>query len=118
MTPTAVFDRLIPLLILFATVLFMLQEPVQRMIKTNGQGALGIEDLADRRDAVSVPGRDLRRLLRRGHRHPDAGALGFLGLGDIHQMNGVKNFLAARDQRRRGARISSGTAWCRGRTRS
>jgi uncharacterized membrane protein YfcA len=34
LTPTDVFDRLIPLLILFATVLFMLQEPIQRLIGT------------------------------------------------------------------------------------
>ncbi|MES1254209.1 MAG: sulfite exporter TauE/SafE family protein, partial [Acidobacteriota bacterium] len=33
LTPTRVFDRLVPLLILFATVLFMAQEPVQRMFR-------------------------------------------------------------------------------------
>ena len=33
-TPPAVFDRLVPFLILFATLLFMAQEPVQRMLKT------------------------------------------------------------------------------------
>jgi uncharacterized membrane protein YfcA len=33
MTPSHLFDRLVPLLILFATFLFMLQEPVQRMIR-------------------------------------------------------------------------------------
>ena len=49
LTPTAVFDRLIPLLILFATVLFMLQEPVQRMIKTTGKAHSGSTRLADRR---------------------------------------------------------------------
>ena len=54
MTPTAVFDRLIPLLILFATVLFMLQEPVQRADQDDGEGACGIDELADRRAAVSV----------------------------------------------------------------
>src|SRR5215831_7233734 len=33
-TPASVFDRLVPFLILFATLLFMAQEPVQRMLKT------------------------------------------------------------------------------------
>ena len=53
MTPTAVFDRLIPLLILFATLLFMLQEPVQRMIKTTGKAHCRIDGLADRRACCS-----------------------------------------------------------------
>src|SRR6266699_5183017 len=38
LTPSKVFDQLVPLLILFATLLFMLQEPVQRMIKRGGAG--------------------------------------------------------------------------------
>ena len=33
-TPPAFFDRLVPFLILFATLLFMAQEPVQRMLRT------------------------------------------------------------------------------------
>ena len=33
-TPPAFFDKLVPYLILFATLLFMAQEPVQRMMKT------------------------------------------------------------------------------------
>src|SRR5581483_1816844 len=32
-TPPAVFDALVPFLILFATLLFMIQEPVQRRLK-------------------------------------------------------------------------------------
>src|SRR5262249_13608094 len=35
LTPTSIFDRLVPVLILFATVLFMLQEPVQRLLKAS-----------------------------------------------------------------------------------
>lgn len=35
-TPPAVFDRLVPYLILFATLLFLAQEPVQRFFKTAG----------------------------------------------------------------------------------
>ena len=33
-TPTGHFDSMVPFLILFATLLFMAQEPVQRMLKT------------------------------------------------------------------------------------
>src|ERR1039457_3223061 len=36
-TPPAIFDKLVPYLILFATLLFMVQEPVQRMLKTDGR---------------------------------------------------------------------------------
>jgi len=32
-TPPAVFDALVPFLILFATLLFMIQEPIQRRLK-------------------------------------------------------------------------------------
>src|ERR1035438_10130144 len=35
-TPPALFDKLVPYLILFATLLFMAQEPVQRRLKTDG----------------------------------------------------------------------------------
>lgn len=33
-TPTAVFDRLVPVLILFATILFMVQSPIQRRLNS------------------------------------------------------------------------------------
>jgi uncharacterized membrane protein YfcA len=36
-TPPALFDKLVPFLILFATLLFMVQEPIQRMLKTSGK---------------------------------------------------------------------------------
>ena len=36
MTPPSLFDRLIPYLILFATLLFLAQEPVQRYLRTGG----------------------------------------------------------------------------------
>src|SRR5579871_590616 len=34
LTPSALFDRLVPYLILFATLLFMAQEPIQRKLKS------------------------------------------------------------------------------------
>jgi len=36
-TPPALFDRMVPFLILFATLLFMAQEPIQRILKTDGR---------------------------------------------------------------------------------
>ena len=94
MTPTAVFDRLIPLLILFATILFMLQEPVQRMIKTTGKahegskswlvGALLFQFLVSLYGGYFGAGIGILMLA----------AFGIMGFTDIHQMNGLKNFLA------------------------
>ena len=37
-TPPALFDRVVPFLILFATLLFMAQEPIQRRLKTRAAG--------------------------------------------------------------------------------
>src|SRR4051812_6761958 len=37
-TPAALFDKLVPLLILFATTLFILQEPIQRRLKKGNTG--------------------------------------------------------------------------------
>ncbi len=94
MTPTAVFDRLIPLLILFATVLFMLQDPVQRLIKTTGKahsgskrwlfGALLFQFFVSLYGGYFGAGIGILMLA----------AFGIMGFTDIHQMNGLKNFLA------------------------
>jgi hypothetical protein len=94
MTPTVVFDRLIPLLILFATLLFMLQEPVQRMIKTTGKAHSG--------SRAWLIGATLFQLLVSvygGYFGAGIGilmlaAFGIMGFTDIHQMNGLKNSLA------------------------
>ena len=94
MTPTDVFDRLIPLLILFATVLFMLQEPVQRLVKTTGKahsgsrtwlmGAMAFQFLVAVYGGYFGAGIGILMLA----------AFGIMGFTDIHQMNGLKNFLA------------------------
>jgi uncharacterized membrane protein YfcA len=94
MTPTATFDRLIPLLILFATILFMLQDPVQRLIKSSGKAHAGSRTwLAGAilfQFFVSVYG---------GYFGAGIGilmlaAFGIMGFTDIHQMNGLKSFFA------------------------
>jgi uncharacterized membrane protein YfcA len=94
LTPTEVFDRLVPLLILFATVLFMLQEPVQRMIRTTGKadegsrgwlaGALVFQFFVALYGGYFGAGMGILMLA----------AFGILGYTDIHQMNGLKTLLA------------------------
>jgi len=94
LTPSGVFDRLVPFLILFATLLFMAQEPVQR--------ALGTGDAARHQSAAWFAGGMLFQLavgLYGGYFGAGIGilmlaALSILGLTDIHQMNGLKSFFA------------------------
>jgi hypothetical protein len=79
---------------LFATVLFMLQEPVQRLIKTTGKahagaagwlvGALLFQFLVSVYGGYFGAGIGILMLA----------AFGIMGFTDIHQMNGLKNFFA------------------------
>jgi uncharacterized membrane protein YfcA len=93
LTPTRVFDQLVPALILFATVLFMAQEPLQRLVGSR----------PDRhRDPRWLAGAMVFQFaigLYGGYFGAGIGilmlaGLGILGMRDIHQMNGVKNLLA------------------------
>ena len=93
-TPLAVFDRLVPFLILFATILFMAQEAVQRLLKTS--------DAAKHHSAKWLAGALAFQLVVAvygGYFGAGIGilmlaALSIIGLTDIHQMNGLKNFFA------------------------
>jgi len=93
-TPTATFDRLVPYLILFATLLFAAQETVQRYVGT-GSGT-GREP--DRHSARWMTGGMLFQLavgFYGGYFGAGIGilmlaALSILGLRDIHEMNGLK----------------------------
>jgi uncharacterized membrane protein YfcA len=92
-TPTSLFDRLLPFLILFATVLFMAQEPIQRRF-----------NLTEAHQARShwLSWTMLFQLavgLYGGYFGAGIGilmlaALSLMGHTDIHEMNGVKNLLA------------------------
>jgi uncharacterized membrane protein YfcA len=91
-TPSDVFDQLVPLLILFATVLFALQDRVQRMLNLAPEhhGSLWFTAAMVFQFFVSVYG---------GYFGAGMGilmlaALAVLGHEDIHQMNGIKNLLA------------------------
>ncbi|HEV2691016.1 MAG TPA: sulfite exporter TauE/SafE family protein [Bryobacteraceae bacterium] len=91
-TPPTTFDALVPFLILFATLLFMAQEPIQRRLKTaNAEAHKSAKWLAG---AVVF---QLLVALYGGYFGAGIGilmlaALSILGLSDIHQMNGLKNF--------------------------
>ena len=89
-TPPEFFDRLVPFLILFATLLFMAQEPVQRMLKTAGAGAL-----QSTRWLVGALLFQLGVGIYGGYFGAGIGilmlaALSILGLNDIHEMNSLK----------------------------
>jgi uncharacterized membrane protein YfcA len=91
-TPPEIFDALVPFLILFATLLFMAQEPIQRKLKT--------ADPAAHTSTRWLAGAMLFQLfvaLYGGYFGAGIGilmlaAMSILGLSDIHQMNGLKNF--------------------------
>lgn len=93
MTPSRTFERLAPFLILFATVLFMLQGAVSRWtgephVAARTPARLALAWLFQ--FGVGVYG---------GYFGAGIGilmlaVLGFLGLSDIHAANGTKNFLA------------------------
>jgi len=94
-TPSATFARLVPFLILFATLLFTLQEPVSRWMKSRSTPesdsgsrwwipAVTIQFLAATYGAYFGAGNGILILA----------ALGLLGISDIHVANGLKIFLA------------------------
>jgi hypothetical protein len=93
-TPPGVFDKLVPFLILFATLLFMAQEAVQRLLNT--------AEAAKHQSNKWLAGAMVFQLfvaLYGGYFGAGIGilmlaALSVLGLTDIHQMNGLKNFFA------------------------
>ena len=93
LTPSSVFDRLVPYLILFATVLFVIQEPVQRLVKSKpGErkttawfaGAVVFQFFVGLYGGYFGAGIGIMMLA----------AFSILGMTDIHQMNGFKNMLA------------------------
>jgi hypothetical protein len=92
-TPNSMFDRLIPYLILTATLLMAANEPISKFIehvhgheRTTGWwiGAMAFQFLVGVYGGYFGAGIGILMLA----------ALSLLGLKDIHQMNGLKNFLA------------------------
>src|ERR1700682_6230143 len=92
-TPSATFARLVPFLILFATMLFMVQGPVIRWLRlpTSSSestkawwiGAMIFQFFSAMYGGYFGAGNGILMLA----------AMGLLGLHDIHRANGIKNFL-------------------------
>ena len=104
-TAPALFDRIVPFLILLATALFMIQEPLSRWQKARASGTLPEKTESP---VTESPVEEPLRLsfgivlfllliaLYGGYFGAGIGiltlaALGFCGLTNIHQMNGIKN---------------------------
>jgi uncharacterized protein len=92
-TPTSLFDKLVPILVAFATLLFMIQEPLQRRFNwavTHDARSHWLSWTMFYQFLVGVYG---------GYFGAGIGilmlaALSLMGHSDIHQMNGLKNLLA------------------------
>ncbi|MEO8592757.1 MAG: sulfite exporter TauE/SafE family protein [Candidatus Solibacter sp.] len=89
-TPPSLFEKLVPYLILFATLLFMAQGPVQRLLKTSGA-----EGHKSTRWLVGALLFQLAVGIYGGYFGAGIGilmlaALSILGLSDIHEMNSLK----------------------------
>lgn len=90
-TPSPVFDRLVPGLILVATILFLIQEPLAKR-----RGVSGDEDAPKARWTFGKTGILGLVAVYGGYFGAGIGiltlaALGALGLRDIHRMNAVKS---------------------------
>jgi len=93
LTPSTFFDRIVPYLILFATLLFMIQEPIQRFVR-------GAHPEAHKSRAWFAGAAVFQFVVGVYGGYFGAGigilmlaAFSILGMTDIHQMNGFKNML-------------------------
>ena len=94
-TPSQTFARLVPFLILFATVLFMLQEPINRWVRV---GELKPDEARRGRWWVGAILFQFCSAIYGGYFGAGNGilmlaAMGLLGITDIHRANGLKNYL-------------------------
>jgi uncharacterized membrane protein YfcA len=92
-TPSPTFARLVPFLILFATVLFMVQGPVNRWLRLPS-----VESESTKKSWILVMTIQFFSAMYGGYFGAGNGilmlaAMGLIGLRDIHRANGVKNFL-------------------------
>jgi uncharacterized membrane protein YfcA len=96
LTPPATFAALVPFLILFATVLFMIQGPVQRWLRS---GASAHEE-STTRWMIGAGFFQFLVAIYGGYFGAGIGilmlaVLGIMGMSDIHQMNGLKNIFGS-----------------------
>jgi uncharacterized protein len=97
-TPSRTFAAIVPYLILFATLLFALQESITRVLR---RASAGVGAAATPGGAWWIGAALFQFLVAVYGGYFGAGigilmlaALGLLGLTDIHTMNGLKNFFA------------------------
>jgi len=92
-TPVSTFERLVPYLILFATVLFIIQEPLGRRLRlqaaAHGPGRRWWTIAVVLQFCSAIYG----GYFGAGNGIVMLAVLGLLGLSDIHRANGIKNFL-------------------------
>jgi len=96
LTPAGVFTVIVPYLILFATLMFIIQGPIQRWLRTN-------EMTHHRLTREWLLGTSIYQFLVAiygGYFGAGVGilmltALGLMGLTNIHQMNGLKNIFVS-----------------------
>ena len=101
-TPAERFSALVPWLVLGATGLFMIQRPAMRWISGHPHTAHGAEPTAEetltsRRPPLSLLAYQFSVAIYGGYFGAGVGilmlaALGFMGLTNIHRMNGLKNW--------------------------
>jgi uncharacterized membrane protein YfcA len=103
LTPSPLFSSIVPFLILFATILFAAGEPLMRRLRANNP-----HQASEQGSTTQARGRawwagaiafQFFVAIYGGYFGAGIGilmlaALGLLGLTDIHQMNGLKNFFA------------------------
>ncbi len=112
----AIFDKLVPFLILFATLLFMAQEPVQRKLKTADARRAQIHPMAGGGNAVSTCGGIYGGYFGAGIGILMLAALSILGLNDIHEMNSLKVVFGGSINGIAAVIFHLGAAWCTGPT--
>jgi uncharacterized membrane protein YfcA len=96
-TSNATFNRIVPWLVLGATMLFVLQRPLLRWIRGGTPMLLTDQDLGARSPAPPMLAAQLLVGVYGGYFGAGIGilmlaALGFMGFSNIHRMNGLKNW--------------------------
>jgi len=96
LTPSPVFASIVPYLILFATILFAIGEPLMRRLRANAPEVHAGQKRAWWTGAIAF---QFFVAIYGGYFGAGIGilmlaALSLMGLTDIHQMNGLKNFFA------------------------
>lgn len=99
-TPEKTFADLVPFLILFATVLFMVKEPIQRFLKSSQATQHPTQHTVTRSWLISVSFYQLLISIYGGYFGAGIGilmlsGLAIIGLSNIHQMNGLKNLFGS-----------------------